>query len=310
MGKIATRAATVGKVERFEDSLLGAMDKLMATAPEHIKRNQTRFAQLAISTCNRIPKLKECDLPSLLGCFMKCSTLGLEPSEVDGLGRAYILPFYNGKARRMEATFILGYRGMIDLARRSGKLKSIEARAVYAGDVFEFEFGLSPKLRHVPGAGDRTADRLTHVYMVAFFSDGGSYYDVMTRAEVEAVRKRSKASNSGPWVTDFEAMAKKTVIRRAFPYLPVSVEDASAVATEEAENLAEAPSFGPIAAEVEGVEDAAPEDGKTAPEDAEIVGVCRSCGYAVNAAPDATADDLNAGASCCDNPDYVISGVQ
>lgn len=218
--------------EVVANAIKSQWSKIMAVAPKHL--NEQRLYQLTISAVNRDPKLLTCDFATLLSSVMRCSALGIEPSSVDGLGRAYILPFYNGKAKKMEATFILGYKGMIDLARRSGEVASISAHAVYEGDVFEYEFGLNEKLRHVPATGViHSDDKLTHVYMVCHFKDGGHYMEVMTKDEVDAIRKRSKASKSGPWVTDYEAMAKKTVIRRAFPYLPVSIEAQAAAAADE-----------------------------------------------------------------------------
>jgi recombination protein RecT len=238
---------------------------------------------------------------------MKCSALGLEPGSVDGLGRAYILPFRNhGK---LTATFILGYKGMLDLARRSGELKDISARAVYEGDEFEYEFGLDEKLRHVPSTRKREkGERPTHVYMVAHFKDGGHYMDVMTADEVEAVRKRSKSKDNGPWVTDYEAMAKKSVIRRAFPYLPVSVEAQQAAAADETtpdysgvlspiipESDAEASAEAPIDVPV----DVEPQEGESPLRKA----VCKSCGNVIEVAQDASPEDLGE-ISCCGKPDY------
>ena len=206
--------------------------KIEAVMPKHM--SSERLFQLAVSAINQTPKLAECTPTSLLSCVMKCSALGIEPSAVDGLGRAYIIPRWNKNARANEATFMLGYKGMIALARRSGEIKDISARAVYEGDTFEYEYGLEEKLRHVPLNRERAeSEKPAFVYCIAHFKDGGHYFDVMSAAEVEAVRKRSSAANTGPWMSDYEAMAKKTVVRRAFPYLPVSVEAQSAAAADE-----------------------------------------------------------------------------
>lgn len=219
--------------EQFKGLLKANWGRIASVAPKHM--NQERMFQLALSTYNQTPELAQCSPASVLGCLMKCSSLGLEPSAVDGLGRAYILPFFNNKTKQKEATFILGYRGMIALARQSGEIKDISARAVHEGDVFEYEYGLDEKLRHVPSTEPLEGRALTHVYMVAHFKDGGHYIDVMTKDEVDAIRKRSKAGSSSysPWSTDYESMALKTVIRRAFKYLPVSVESQTAATTDE-----------------------------------------------------------------------------
>lgn len=317
MGALTKAAAGKGMAQQqggksLADIIKGQWGKIEAVMPKHL--SSERLYQMTVSAINREPKLGECDISTVLSCVMKCSALGLEPSAVDGLGRAYILPYRNGKTKRMEATFILGYKGMIDLARRSGELESIAARAVYEGDEFEYEFGLDEKCRHVPHAVDRTPGKLTHVYMVAKFKDGGYYMDVMGKAEVDAIRKRSKAGESGPWVTDYEAMAKKTVLRRAFPYLPVSVEAQGAASADETsggyegalgyapiipsgdEEAAEAPNAPAVEVQPVSVEDAAPEGPRRA--------VCRTCGNVkASVPPDVETADLNA-FMCCEKPDY------
>lgn len=285
--------------------------EIEAVMPKHL--SSERLYQMTVSAINREPKLGQCELSTLLSCVMKCSALGLEPSAVDGLGRAYILPFYNNKTRKMEATFILGYKGMIDLARRSGEIESIASRAVYEGDEFEYEFGLDEKCRHVPHAIERTPGKLTHVYVVAKFKDGGYYLDVMTKAEVEAIRQRSKAKDSGPWSTDYEAMAKKTVVRRAFPYLPVSIEAQGAASADETSGGYEVTlGYAPVIAPEEPSEapeqpamEVEPESVEDAPSEAPTRAVCRTCGNVKEGlTPDCTIEDLNA-FLCCDRPDYA-----
>lgn len=226
--------------DAIEKVLKNNWGRITAVMPRHMSPD--RLLSLCTSTINKTPLLAQCTVASLLSCFMRCSSLGLEPSDVDGLGRAYILP-YNTKNKatgryEYQATFILGYKGMLDLARRSGAIKDIVARAVYEGDEFEYGFGLNERLDHKPSGSpkagkDKQGAKLTHVYMIANFVNGGHYIDVMTADECEATRKRSKSPNAGPWVTDYEAMCKKTVIRRAFPYLPVSIEAQEAAAADE-----------------------------------------------------------------------------
>ena len=219
----------------FKDILHQEWHKISAVIPKQV--SQERMFQLAVSTYNQTPELAKCTPVSVLSCILKCAALGVEPSAVDNLGRAYILPYNNRKTGCTEAQMILGYKGMIDLARRSGEIQDISARAVYEGDFFEYEFGLNEQLKHIPAQdNERTPNKLTHVYMVCHFKDGGHYIDVMTRSQVNAIRSRSKSGSSAysPWSTDYEAMACKTVIRRAFKFLPVSVEAQKAAATDEA----------------------------------------------------------------------------
>lgn len=247
MGAIQ-KAAEQQNIERksggFEPLLKHYWPRMAAVMPKHMSAE--RMYQLALSTCNQTPELSECTPASVLGCLMKCTALGLEPSAVDGLGRAYILPYYNKKTNHKEAQLIIGYKGMIDLARRSGQIVDISARAVHEGDFFEYEFGVHEDIRHIPSPDYDGTQPLTHVYMVAHFKDGGHYIDVMTKKEVDAVRARSKSSKYGPWVTDYEAMARKTVIRRAFPYMPVSVEVQADVVSDERTPIVNDSSDGPL----------------------------------------------------------------
>lgn len=245
MGAIAKAQQEVQRKDgSFESILKHAWPRMSSVMPKHM--SSERMYQLALSTYNQTPGLAECSPQSVLGCLMKCTALGLEPSAVDGLGRAYILPYYNKKTSHKEAQLIIGYRGYIDLARRSGQIVDISARAVHQGDLFEYEFGMSEHIRHVPSAEYDGTQPLTHVYMVAHFKDGGHYIDVMTRNEVDAVRKRSKSSSYGPWVTDYDAMARKTIIRRSFPYLPVSVEVQADVVSDERTPVVNGSESGPM----------------------------------------------------------------
>lgn len=213
--------------------------QLKAALPRHMTAE--RMARIATTEMRKVPKLGQCDPMSFLGAVIQCAQLGLEPG--NALGHAYILPFDKRekvagqwKTVRTEAQVIIGYRGMIDLARRSGQIISIDARAVYEGDRFECLLGLDPKIDHQPdwqNANRADPSKLRFVYAVAKLKDGGVQFDVMSRAEVEGVRARSKSADNGPWVTDFAAMAIKTVVRRLFKFLPVSIEMQTAVGLDE-----------------------------------------------------------------------------
>lgn len=239
MGGISTQAqnaqlAAIDPKTALKETLQRSWPRIQQVIGGNLKPD--RLYQLCVSTINREPKLAECSVESVLSCFMKCSALGLEPSSVDGLGRAYILPYGNKNLRgQREATFILGYKGMIDLARRSGQLKSIHAQAVYQGDEFqcwEDETGQHFKFRQDPSA-EHSERTLTDVFVNAQLKPDGFVFEHMTKSEVDAVRRRSPAGNKGPWRTDYEAMALKTVVRRSFKWLPVSVEAQDAANNDE-----------------------------------------------------------------------------
>jgi len=197
-------------------------DQIEAALPRHMTPD--RMARIVTTEVRKVPQLLNCNPKSLFGAVIQASQLGLEPGSA--LGQCYLVPY--GK----DVNLIIGYRGMLDLARRSGNIISIEARAVYEHDEFSYSFGLEPDLKHTPYQGANKGE-LTHVYTVARLKGGGLQWEVMTRAEVEDIRKQSKAANSGPWVTHFDEMAKKTVIRRLFKFLPVSIEIQTAIGLDE-----------------------------------------------------------------------------
>lgn len=227
------KAATVIDVVRskkFQAQMALALPKSMT--PD-------RLTRIVMTECRKTPALLKCAPESFYGAVLQCAALGLEPGSA--LGHCYLLPFGNGKDRsgRPNAQLIIGYRGMIDLARRSGQIISLQAWTVHAQDTFNYQLGLDPDIQHVPAS---TADRgpVTHVYAVAKLKGGGIQFEVMSRAEIEKVRSTSKAGNSGPWASHWDEMAKKTVIRRLFKYLPVSIEAVRAVEIDEKTDRGEA----------------------------------------------------------------------
>jgi len=195
--------------------------QLELALPRHMTAD--RMVRIALTSLQRTPQLLDCDKPSLAGAILQSAQLGLEPDGV--LGHAYLVPF------KGKVVFIPGYKGLIQLARRSGEVSTVEAVVVNAGDVFEYERGLVPILRHKPAEGD--AGKVTHVYAIIRLRDGGVQWDVMTFDQIEAVRRRSPAGNGGPWVTDWPEMAKKTVLKRVLKLAPCSVEAQRAIALDE-----------------------------------------------------------------------------
>jgi recombination protein RecT len=210
-------------------SLLESRREAMAMVlPKHLTAE--KLIKVALVAVSKTPDLALCTRESVLQSVMTAAQLGLDCGGV--LGSAYLVPF-NKKAKdgswRKECQLIIGYRGMVDLARRSGQISTIEARIVYQNDVFEVSYDIDgTKLVHKPQLdNDPGAFRL--VYAVAKLRDGGTQFCLMTKAEVDAIRTRAKAKDFSPWQTDYNEMAKKTVIRRLFKMLPVSVEIVEAI---------------------------------------------------------------------------------
>jgi recombination protein RecT len=201
--------------------------ELARAVPRHI--DPARFVRTTLTVVMQNPKLLDCTPQSIVGAMMQAGAWGLELDP--GLGQSYLVPYYDRRNDRNLAQLQIGYQGMIALALRSEKVKRIMARAVFENDTFEYSFGLEEKLEHKPASGE--PGELTFVYAVATLEDGEKQFDVMSRADVEKVRTRSRAGNAGPWVTDYDAMAKKTVVRRLCKYLPKSTELAQVIEREE-----------------------------------------------------------------------------
>ncbi|MNX81415.1 recombination and repair protein RecT [compost metagenome] len=187
--------------------------------PKHV--TPERMARLALTEFRKTPALHKCKTESIIAAVFQASQLGLEFGGV--MGQAYMVPFKD------EATLIIGYRGYVELIRRSGQIINIQATAVFENDVFEYEQGLDPKLRHVPAKTNR--GEITHFYSVAWFKNGQKSFIVMSREEVERIRDGSNGyqmakrfNKSSPWDTHFEPMGQKTVIRRHSKQLPMSPE--------------------------------------------------------------------------------------
>lgn len=221
---VSPKAQQKAQVKDLIEKNKGELAKLM---PQHM--NGDRLLKIAQTAATTTPALLDCYVPTLLGAVVQLSQLGLEPNTV--LGHAYLLPFNNRKQDRKDVQVIIGYKGLIDLARRSGQIVSIAAHAVYERDEFEFEYGLTEKLRHKPAMGDR--GEVTHFYAVAHLKDGGHAFEVMTKKEVEDIRDKSQGKFNSVWKDYFVEMGRKTVIRRLAKFLPLSVELATAVALDD-----------------------------------------------------------------------------
>jgi recombination protein RecT len=196
-----------------------------------------RVARIALTTLRKNPKLLECDPSSFLGAVMQASQLGFELD--DNLGLAYLVPFYNKKRGVKEVQLILGYRGLIELARRSGKLRSISARIVYENEPFLIEYGLLENLKHTPLPPSKRGDNIKGVYAVGTMSDSSTVFDFLWAEELEDIKKAALAksekfsSSSSPWSTHEEEMMKKTVIRKMMKYLSLSPEVTKAAIIDE-----------------------------------------------------------------------------
>ena len=187
-----------------------------------------RFTRIVLSALSTNPKLAETTPQSFLGAMMTAAQLGVEPNTP--LGQAYLIPYRNKGV--MECQFQLGYKGLIDLAYRSGEISIIQAQVVYSEDTFTYSFGLEPTLKHIPASSDRGEP--TYVYAVFKTKEGGYGFEVMSIEAIRSFAQRySKAYDNGPWQTNFEEMAKKTVLKRVLKYAPLKTEFLRGMAQDE-----------------------------------------------------------------------------
>lgn len=189
-----------------------------------------RMARVAVNAISKSPELQKCSLISLVGSVLQSAALGLEPNTV--LGEAALIP-YKG-----SCTFQPMYKGLIKLARRGG-VTEVYAESIREGDEVEVLRGTENRLTHKIKL-DKRGKTLAY-YAVFKTPDGGCEYEIMTVDDIEAIRKRSagvQAGRSTPWQTDYDEMAKKTVLKRLLKRAPLTVEAAEAV---EADHKAESP---------------------------------------------------------------------
>jgi recombination protein RecT len=226
-GRTAAKQESGGKatMQQYIKQMQGEIKKALPSVitPE-------RFTRITLSALSTNPKLAETTPQSFLGAMMTAAQLGMEPNTP--LGQAYLIPFWNGKTRCLECQFQLGYKGLIDLAYRSGEVSVIQAQIVRENDEFSYSFGLEPALKHIPAMRDRGAP--THVYAMFRTKDGGYGFEVMSIEDVRAhAQQYSKAFDTGPWQTNFEEMAKKTVLKRVLKYAPLKSDFLRGVAQDE-----------------------------------------------------------------------------
>ena len=197
--------------------------------PQHIKAD--RIARIAITTIRTNKNLQSCEPMSFIAALMQSSQLGLEPNTP--LGEAYIIP-YKDKGTP-SARFEIGYKGLLSLAHRTGEYKTIYAMEVYENDEFDYAYGLDPYLTHKPA--EEPKGEPVKYYAVYHLKNGGKEFRVWSRAKVEKHAKQySQAFQKGytsPWKTDFDSMAKKTILKDLLKYAPKSIEFSRALSMDE-----------------------------------------------------------------------------
>ena len=240
---LAQRKKSMG--ELLKDEFERWKPTLKAVLPAHLDAD--RIIKMAMGAYMRSDYLQKCTIVSVVKATIMAAELGLEVGGL--LGESYLVPFDNKKkvkdgnvfkeVKVTEATLIPGYKGLVKLARQSGDVSSIYACAVDESELESFKvvLGTERKITHDMNLSETRAGKSLAYYAVIKFKDGTEHFEVMTKKMVDEIKKRSKAADSGPWQTDYDWMAKKTVLKQALKLVTMSPEKpalANAVALDNA----------------------------------------------------------------------------
>lgn len=219
--KLTKNMTIVDMVKALEPEIRRALPAVLT--PE-------RFTRMALSAINNTPELAACTPMSFIAALMNAAQLGMEPNTP--LGQAYLIPYKNKGV--LECQFQIGYKGMIDLAYRTGQVQVIQAQVVRQYDEFDYQYGLTPRLVHRPGDGER--GEITFIYGLFRLTNGGYGFEVANRAAMDsfaATYSKAFGSKYSPWSNNYEEMAKKTVLKKALKYAPVSSDFHKALSADE-----------------------------------------------------------------------------
>lgn len=232
--ELATQASGKEKEVKLSKNM-SIPDMVKALGPELKKAlpsviTPERFTRIALSALNNTPDLQKCTPMSFISALLNAAQLGLEPNSP--LAQAYLIPYKNRGT--LECQFQIGYKGLIDLAYRNGQMQTIQAHTVYENDEFEYEYGLNPVLVHKPAFSDRGEP----IYFYGLYKtiNGGFGFSVMSKADMDlfaSTYSKAFTSSYSPWKSNYNEMAKKTVIKKALKYLPMSSDVMRALATDE-----------------------------------------------------------------------------
>lgn len=207
----------------------GLIKRLEMALPAAVKKDAERFSRILVTLTRLTPGLAECDAPSVIGGALTGAALGMDPTP--GLNEFYLVPFNDRRSGKKQAQFVLGYKGMLELAYRGGCQK-IVGREVCKNDVFKISYGFDEGMVHEPPVSGPRGEKVGY-YAIVTLPSGEKTFCYMTKEDIVAhANKKSPAYKSGPWQTDFDAMAKKTCLRQLFTWLPKSTDVSRALAKD------------------------------------------------------------------------------
>lgn len=197
-------------VDQVRNQLTAMQPQFAAALPKHV--DPARFVRVVMTAVQMTPSLLEADRRTLFASAMRASQMGLLPDGREGA----IVTFKN------QAQFMPMVAGVMKMVRNSGEISTWSVQAVYENDAFDFSLGDDEHITHKPALSNR--GKMIAVYSIVTMKDGEKSREVMSVEDVEGIRKRSRSGTSGPWVSDFAEMAKKTVVRRHSKRLPMSTD--------------------------------------------------------------------------------------
>jgi len=251
-------------VDQVRTQLTAMTPQFAAALPKHV--SPERFVRVLMTAVQTTPALLNADRRTLFASAMKASQMGLLPDGREGA----IVTFKD------QCQFMPMVAGVMKMVRNSGEISTWSVQAVYENDNFDFCLGDEEHITHKPALAGR--GKLIAVYSIVSMKDGEKSREVMSVEDVNGIRARSRSGGSGPWVTDFAEMAKKTVVRRHAKRLPLSTDIDGAIreddelfmppaeTQQDAQEAAPAPSAAKRPSRLQKVAEQAPREQAPAPQ--------------------------------------------
>lgn len=211
--------SAVDRIKAQLDVRMGRIEELLPPTMD-----ARRFVSVSLMALTKNPGLLECNPSSVVMSILEAAEVGLEPT--GGIGGAHLVPFKD-KSGQKQAQLVYDYRGLQHLIREGGG-GEVKTVLVYEGDAFEVHEGTErPRIVHTRAFLTDDPAKITYVYAVP--EDHPTKFEVMSRAQIDSIRARSKSANNGPWVTDYGAMARKSVLKRIAAWLPLKPSARAAI---------------------------------------------------------------------------------
>jgi recombination protein RecT len=221
--------------EVLEAQLKGLMPQIPVLLPPDIAPEQFRAA-LWLELSGR-PSLLECSPTSLRECTVKAATYGLLP------GRdCHFLPFKTKDGGGTKtATYVPNYHGILLALERSGKVRRAFAHVVHEGDEWSFDMFADRPIHRPAVTRGRQPGKELFYYGAVMFKDGTCAFEVVSLEDLDAIRRRAPAHESGPWVTDTVMMTRKSALKRVAKYVRLTPQQRAMLDDDDAREREDIP---------------------------------------------------------------------